>query len=383
MRHRLTPGPRAARLTPVAAAAVAAAALAAPADAQTTASPISVDAAHDAVTVSGLGFGQATLQVTRPDAATGAPVVIGQFADVASPGTPFTVNTTAPSALNPSGDCWQAGGLSLPGGTGLVPDMLPGDTVAVGGQNVTVAARGFDYKAATGGPIAGCDGVSTWGRNVVESASFVPPGFDLRVSGQAQPLTTGVAVTATDGRTTTPAVDVAPGADGGWAATIPAGALATLAGGSIQVGGVFAVPDVASGAPSHIRGRPFSVYKATPAPAVAPSQPASPAVPAIRLRGLLAPSRISLPAVRAGKLKVSFIVPAAARYVRVRLARPGHTALLVIAPAAKPGTRQTVRLSSAALNRRLVPGRYTVTAGAGEFKMRLGSAVLRRTVLIR
>ena len=53
----------------------------------------------------------------------------------------------------------------LPGGAGLVPDVLPGDSVGVvGGQSVVVPAEGFDAGAATGGPISGCESVSTWAR---------------------------------------------------------------------------------------------------------------------------------------------------------------------------------------------------------------------------
>jgi hypothetical protein len=384
MPQRLITGRRAARLAPLA-AAVAAAAFASPAGAQTTASPIAVDAAHDAIAVNGLDFGNATLQVTRPDAVTGAPVVIGQFSDLAVPGMPFTVNRTAPSGVDSSGDCWQAGALSLPGGAGLVPDILPGDTVGIGGQTLTVPAEGFDYTASTGGPIAGCDTLSTWARNTVKSASFASPGSELSVSGQAQPLATGVAVTATDGTRTTAPIDATMAADGNWTARIPAAELAKLADGSIKVGGVYAVPDVASGDPAHILGRPFSVEKA--GRVAAPSRPAAPSLPApapaIKLSGLMAPGKLSLGAARAGKLKVSFVVPAGAKWVRVRLGRPGHTALLVIAPAAKPGTRQTVRLAGAGLKRKLVPGRYTVTVGAGATKAQLGNPVLRDTVLVQ
>jgi hypothetical protein len=204
MHNRSTAGRRAARLAPFAAAAVAAAAVAAPADAQTAASPIAVDAAHDAVVVTGLGPGRATLQVTRPDVDTAKPVAIGQYSAPASPGAPFSVNTTAPSLLKPAGD----------------------------------------------------------------------------------------------------------------------------------------------------------------------------------LSGLRAPAAIALRSVLAGKLKASFIVPTGARYVRARLARPGHTALLVIGPAATPGSRQTVRIAGPSLRKRLVRGRYTITVSAGPTKMRLGSPALRTTVLV-
>ena len=366
MHNRSTAGGRAARLAPLA-AAVAAVAVAAPAAAQ-TGSPIAVDAAHDAVVVTGLGPGHATLRVTRPDVDTGMPVAIGLYSALASPTAPFSVNTTAPSPLKPAGDCWQAGALSLPGGAGLVPDVLPGDSVGVvGGQSVVVPAEGFDAGAATGGPISGCESVSTWARNRVTGAAFAAPGSDLVVSGDAQPLAAGVAVTATDGTHASTPVD-AKLSGGGWTATIPAARFAGLGDGAVRVDGIYAVPDVSTGAAARIHGRPLSVEKRTPA--------------AIALAGLRAPSSISRRSVLAGRLKTSFIVPTGARYVRARLARPGHTALLVIAPAATPGSRQTVRLARSSLRKRLVPGRYTITVSAGPTKMRLGSPALRTTVLV-
>jgi hypothetical protein len=373
------------RLAPFAAAALAAAVFAGPARAQ-SASPIAIDAAHDSVTVNGLGIGQATLQVTRPDALTGSPVVVGQYSALSLPGLPFTVNTTAPSLLLPNGDCWQAGGISLPNSHGLVPDMLPGDTVSIAGQSVTVPAEGFDYEAKTGGPIQGCDALSTWGRNMVTAATFASAGSDLAVTGQAQPLATGVQVTATDGTKTTTPVDAQLGADGTWTATIPASELAKLANGSIQVNGIYAVPDVATNAAAHITGRTMSVDKQTPQAAPAPAPAPAPAAPApkpsIKLGGLMLPSKLSLKSARAGKLKVSFVVPTGAKYVRVRLARPGHTALLLIKAAGQEGSRQTVKLSGAKL-RNMTAGRYMVTVGAGATKTQLGSPVIRGAVRIK
>jgi hypothetical protein len=386
MHKSFSTGRRAARLAPLAVAALATAAFAAPAGAQTTASPIAIDAAHDSVSVSGLGIGQATLQVSRPDAMTGKPVVIGHYSAFSFPGRPFTVNTTAPSGLLPNGDCWQAGGVKLPGNAGIVPDMLPGDTVSIGGQSVKVPSAGFDLSAKTGGPIKGCDAVSTWGRNMVTDASFASLGSDLTVSGQAQPLTTGVQVTATDGANTSTPVDATMGANGAWTATIPAADLAGLSDGSLNVNGIYAVPDVASGTTAHILGRTLSVDKQTPAAAPAPAPAPAPATPAakpsIKLSGLLLPSKIGLTSARAGKLKVSFVVPTAAKYVRVRLARPGHTALLMIAPAAQSGSRQTVRLTGSKL-KTLTAGRYTITVGAGATKTQLGKPVLRGAVRIK
>src|SRR3954447_6953022 len=116
--HILPPSERCAarRLVPAVTAALVSAAVVAPvAGAQ---SPISVDAAKDSVQVTGLPLGMATLQITRPDLKTGAPVVTGQYQAFALFGLPFGVNTTAPSLFNPAGDCWQKGALSLSGDLG-------------------------------------------------------------------------------------------------------------------------------------------------------------------------------------------------------------------------------------------------------------------------
>jgi hypothetical protein len=224
---------------------------------------------------------------------------------------------------------------------------------------------------------------------MVGSASFAGPGADLSVSGSSQPLTAGVGVTATDGKHTTAAATATLAADGSWNATIPATELANLDNGKITVHGIYAVPDVATGTAAHIHGRALSVDLQMPAAAVAPEAPVAPAAPAapvampkIKLGGLQVPSKISLSAARAGKMNVSFIVPTGARYARVRLARPGHTALMLIVPAATSGSRQTVRLSGVKL-KQLVRGRYTVTVGAGATKTQLGSPVLRGSVLVR
>src|SRR5262249_27548519 len=156
----------------------------------------------------------------------GKPVVIGQYSALSLLGMPFTVNTTAPTLLQPNGDCWQAGALSLPNNQGLVPDLIPGDSVAIADQSVTVPAEGFDFEANTARPIKGCAPLSAWARNLVDGATFASPGSDLAVTGQAQPLATGVQVTATDGSATTAPVDATLGADGRWTASIPASELA-------------------------------------------------------------------------------------------------------------------------------------------------------------
>jgi hypothetical protein len=393
MHNSFPPGRRgrvtARRLVPFAAATLAAAALA-PAGAQAAASPIAVDAAQDSVIVTGLPLGMTTLQVTRPDLSTGKPAVIGQFRGLAFLGRPFSVNTTAPTALNPAGDCWQKGNLTQ----GLTPDILPGDTVSVvGGPSLKVPADAVADDGAPGGPIAGCASLSSWGRNVVTDASTQANG-DLQVKGNAQPLATAVSVSGSDGATATKPVDAALAADGSFTATIPAAQVALLADGAMNVSGAYAVPDVAAGTVAHIGGTPFSMQKKTPArpapAAPAPAAPAAPAAPdappaaqdaAIKLGGLKTTTRISLSSARKGHIQASFVVPTGASFVRVRLARPGHTAMLLIAKAGTPGTRQTVQLNGPGA-RKLVSGRYAITVGAGATKTQLGNPVLRGSVLV-
>jgi hypothetical protein len=376
------------RLAPVAVATLGAVALALPAAAHAAAaSPIAVDASTDSVIATGLPFGSTTLRVTRPDALTGSPVVIGQYQGFSFPGLPFSVNTTTPTLFNPGGDCWQKGSLSLPGGVGLTPDILPGDTVAVAGGPSAVVTADDAAGGGPGGPIAGCAPLSKWGQNVVTGASQSSPGADLAVSGTTQPLAGGVSVSASDGSHTTAGADANVAADGTWTATIPAAELAKINDGPITVNGGFAVPDVSTGATAHIGGVSFSLDKQTPASAApaaaAPAaKPAAKAPPTVKLSKLITTAKISLRNARAGRIGVSFVVPTGAKLVRVRLARGSHTADLVIAAAGKPGTRQMVRLKGSAAAK-LVPGRYTVTVGAGATRTQLGSPVLRGSVLVQ
>jgi hypothetical protein len=298
--------------------------------------------------------------------------VIGQFQGLAFPGLPFSVNTTAPTLADPAGDCWQEGELRQ----GLTPDILPGDTVSVvGGPSLEVPAGASAGDGAPGGPIAGCASRSRWGHNVVTGASLSSNG-DLTVSGNAQPLATGVAVAASDGTTATQPVDATLAADGSWSATIPAAQVGALADGAVSVDGVYAVPDVATGAAAHIAGTPFSLRKQTPAGPVA----AAPA--AVKLGGLRTTTRISLGAARTGGITASFVVPTGAKLVRIRLARPGRTALLMIVNAGTPGTRQAVRLEGAGV-KKLVRGRYAIIVGAGATRTELGKPVLRGSLVIQ
>src|SRR3954453_16686349 len=129
------------RTAPLAAALLASAILAAPASAKNAPLPapaagaanavISVDAARDSVSVSGLPAGPAEADLRRSG------VLIGGFPDNTQAGQGLTVNTIAPSAANPNGDCWERGALQ----PALTPDIRPLDVVSVvGGASVTVPA---------------------------------------------------------------------------------------------------------------------------------------------------------------------------------------------------------------------------------------------------
>jgi hypothetical protein len=218
----------------------------------------------DSVVVTGLAAGRATVRVTRPDARTSAPVAIGEFTGAVRGSLPFTVNTTVPNPLYlPAGDCWQAGALHLPGDVGLTPDIRPGDTVfVVGGPRVTVPV--VVRSSTLRGPISGCARLSVFAENAVTKSPATIANGDLVVSGLAQPLATGVSVSASDGRRATTPVVVVP-AGGRWTATIPARRIARLGKGTLHIAAVFAVPDVASGAAAHIAGAPSTVQKVAPA----------------------------------------------------------------------------------------------------------------------
>lgn len=371
-------------VAPLAAAVVVTGALAGPALAQTP-NPLTVDAVQDSVIATGLPFGATTVRVTRPDALSGAPVVIGQFAGFAFPTLPFSVNTTTPTFLNPGGDCWQKGNLTLPGGVGLTPDIRGGDTVAVtNGPSVTVPADA-PSEGDLSGPIAGCKPISAFGQNNVTAATG-DPGADLSVSGNSQFLTTDVAVSATDGQATTTPVDATLAADGTWTATIPADQLSKLADGPLTVNGVYAVPDVATGASAHITGAPLAAEKTSPAggvevtPAPAAPAPAAPATPAPkatagRLTAIQATTRISLAHARKGGIRVAWTVPAGAKVVRVRLSHNKTTEYLKFVTAAAPGSRQTVNIKSASLARKLRRGTSTLSVMAGPSRTELGQAL--------
>lgn len=357
---------------------------------------LSVDAGSDSVMATGLPGGDTTVRVTRPDAITGAPVVIGMYAGSASI-LPFTVNTTVPTAFDPDGDCWQGGAVALPGGLGLTPDIRAGDTVAVNpGPSLKVPA-GADPGESSGGPIYGCNPLSAYAGNRVTAATG-GSGADVAVGGVAQPLASGVSVTAADGRATTAPVDGALAADGTWTATIPAGEIAELADGSVTITPVFAVPDLATGAPAHIAGAPRTLATKAPAgdgaqgdqtpqtppgaPAAAPPQPAPSAKAVGGLTSIRATSRITLSRARRGGIRVSFVVPAGAKVARIRLARGTTTAYRKFVAVAAPGTRQTVKLSGTAFTRKLRRGTYTLSVTAGPSRSELGRPIAS-TVRVR
>jgi hypothetical protein len=372
----------------------------APAQQQQT---LTVNAAADSVLATGLPYGPTTILVTRRDALTGSPVVIGKYADVAPGLLPFSANTTTPTAFYPHGDCWQSGALTLPGSLGLTPDIRDGDTVSVTGGMSLVVPVGSDAGAA-GGPIPGCDALSAYARSRVVTATVSDAG--IAVTGSAQPLATGVTVTARDDRSTTAPVDATLAADGTWSAVIGRDQVAELADGTITVDGVYAVPDVGTGAPAHIAGVPLSVQKTSapapdsepPPPAPEPAPPAPPAAappvapaeppaqPRIvapgRLGAIRATPRISLARARRGGISASFVVPAEAKVIRVRLARSARTTYVKFLAAGQPGTRQTVHLSGTSLARKLRRGRYVLSVNAGPARSRLGRAATD-TVVVR
>ena len=123
---------------------------------------------------------------------------------------------------------------------------------------------------------------------------------------------------------------------------------------------------------------PPSTLPPSMTPADDPAANGVPAPPADVLRKLRVRSRISLRAVRAGKLRASVVVPAGARFVRARLARHGRTRALTIA-AAEPGTRQTLWLSGS----HIVPGVYRLTVCASATRSGLGTKVLRASLRVR
>jgi hypothetical protein len=382
------------RVVALAAVVVAAAVSCAPAAAQLV--PTTLTVVGDSVIVAGQPFGRATVRVTRPDAVTGKPVVIGLYSGDANPSTPFTVNTTVPNAVSPGGDCWQSGALSQ----ALTPDIRPGDTVTVAGDpspfggtppstSVTVPPDG---PSGDGGPIPECRSIAPFAQNAVTAVPTSVTGGPIEVSGISQPLATGVSSSVSDGKRSTAPVEVTPNADGTWSSAISAAQVDPLANGSLAVQPVFAVPDVSTGATAHIAGAPISTQKegsgqAGGDPATGPASRPGANVDGARggvrpVSRLQVQSPISIVRARRDGLSPSFIVPQGARVIDVRLSLGKRTVLHRRARARNAGARQVIRLRGLALRRVLRPGRYTLAVRAGASRDRLGTAVLS-TIRVR
>jgi hypothetical protein len=378
------------RVVPAVAALIGAGALAVPGVAA-AAGPQLVVKGDSLLATSLPTFGQATVNVTRPDALTGTPVVIGTYSGTANQFTPFSVNSTTPTPGNPTGDCWQKGALSQ----ALTPDLQPGDTVTLtqagmfggGGTTLSTTVQPGDLANVTAGPISGCSSVAPWARNAIASApSTLGRGADLAVSGVAQPLATGVSVSASDGSNTTAPVSVTPASDGTWSATIPAASLAGLSGTQLTVTPMFTVPDVSTGKQANIAGVGASVTTssastasgsgngtASPADSQTTGAPTQASVLA-RVASLRAASRVSLASARKHGLKVSFVVPSGVSMLQIRLLHNGKSRYTATVYAHRAGTRQTITIP-AGLFKRLSAGKYSLAIKAGTSRTAMGAAV--------
>jgi hypothetical protein len=334
----------------------------------------------DSVLVAGSSFGDTTLRVTRPDALTGAPVVIGQYEGLASPSAPFSVNTTVPTPLRPNGDCWQKGALA----SALTPDLRPGDTVTLtqaglvgsASSSTSVAVTAEAVEGATG-PIPACRQIAPWARNAVTGRPDRVAGGPMALSGVAQPFARRVSVSANDGATATAPVAATPAQDGTWSATIPAGEVRRLASGTVTVNPVFEVPDVSTGAAAHITGAGAELSKSHSANGPGGGNNGG----GVRVRSLRGPARISLGSARRNGIRASFVVPADARVVRVQLDRGRRALVRRDVPAGTSGTRQIVRLRGPRLRRVLHRGRFRLAVRAGTSRSQLGPPVTRAIVI--
>ena len=350
------------------------------------AAPLTIAVTGDSVLVTGHSGGSMTIQATRPDAVTGRPVVIGQYADRTLPSAPFSVNTTVPKALSPNGDCWQQGALA----SAVTPDLQPGDTVTFtqqapfGGEatSARVAVTAAMVEGAVG-PIPACREIAPFARNAVTSRPDSVTGGPITLSGVAQPFATGVTVSASDGAASTAPVGVGPAQDGSWSATIPADQVDRLADGALTVTPVFDVPDVGTGAMAHIAGAAVSVSKLRADGGSKPggSSGSGRRPAAMRVASLRLPARIGLRRARRDGIRASFVVPAGARVVRVQLKRGGKVVNGRVVPAANAGSRQRVRLRGAGLRRVLHRGKFRVAVRAGASVAQLGSPVSRVIVI--
>jgi hypothetical protein len=390
------------RIAPGAAALIAAAVMCAPASAISPTPPTLVVSGDSVLATSLPSFGQTTIEATRPDAVTGAPVVIGLFSSSGNQFTPFSVNDTTPTPLSPSGDCWQSGALSQ----ALTPDLQPGDTVTLtqGGVFGTSPSSTSAVVQPAGpnsipGPISGCSGIAPLARNAITSGPSSVTDGPLTVSGVAQPLATGVSVSATDRTHTTTPVSTTPASDGSWTATIPASQLRGLANTTLNVTPVMAVPDVSTGAQAHIAGVGLTVTKAASTAGTTPSQtggtggnPTPRTKPptsgshhgrvSLRARGLRAASPLTLARARREGIQASLILPAGAKIVRVELRRGKNRLFVTTVRARKGASRQTVLLRGKRLSHLLRAGQYTIAVQVGAGGSALGP-VTTRTLRIR
>jgi hypothetical protein len=266
-----------------------------------------------------------------------------------------------------SGACWEPGAL----GVALTSDIRPGDTVTGGGESV-VAGPG----SGSGGVASGCAG--SYAFDAVTGSSAASGSGDITFTGVAQPLATGVSLSLTDGSKTTASYDGVLGSDGRFSARVPAAALAPLADGDVEANAVFAVPDVATGAPAHLLGAPLEIGKrtGTAGPVVAPPVVLAPPGPPGSVAGLRVPARIGRAHLRRGGLRLVFVVPAGARTVRVRLIHGRRTAFAELFPASTPGSTQLVRVRARAQR-----GRYRLTVSAYAGRRRVGAAASARVIV--
>jgi hypothetical protein len=357
------------------------------------------------VLVTGQSFGSTTVRATRPDAVTGAPVVIGHFAGSASAFGPFSVNSTVPTPLQPNGDCWQKGAL----GSAVTPDLRPGDKVTVTQAGLfgrvassTTVAVTDDAVAHAVGPIPACRDIAPWARNAVTGKPDGVSGGPIKLSGVAQPFAKSVSLSATDGATSTASVGATPTQDGSWSATIPAKEVDRLATGTVTVNPVFEVPDVSTGALVHIAGPAvtLSLSKSSKSggggasgnsdsgsgSGSSPPENGRGGAPVnrtgdVRVRSLRGSGRITLADARRKGILASFVVPADSRVVRVQLNRDGRRLMRRDLRAGSPGARQTVRLRGPSLRRVLQRGTFRLAVSAGPSGARLGPPVSRQIVV--
>jgi hypothetical protein len=215
----------------------------------------------DSIIATGLPSGRTTVTATRPDAVTSQPVAIGKYVATASPFSPFTVNTSAPSFFKPTGDCWQKGALT----SAITPDLLRGDKLTFTGTSffgtppTTTVTVGAPAPGSSPGPAPVCAVLAPWARNAITSATSTTAA-SVTVSGVAQPFATQVSLTASDGTSTTSPLTLAPQADGKWSTTLDVGVLTHR---PITITPVFKVPDVSTGASARIAGATATVTAGT------------------------------------------------------------------------------------------------------------------------